>query len=442
MKLTKLALVAALSFGTFASTVFADQLNELQLVTCESDCDCGEPLCGCDRECDEDACDAGCDSAGCGLDIINGRVRNRICDMLSIGDCCLGEPWQLFGNYRRISIGGWGQLGYQSGQQGFGGPPTAVRPSAARALGFNDYPEHVQLQQSWLFAEKAIDASCGLDIGGRVDFIYGTDAQYLQATGNFDEDFDNDWDNGYFYGSALPQLYMEVGYGDVSVKIGRMLLNFGYESAMAPNNFFYSHSYAFNQVQPYTGSGAVATYTGLDNVSISAGFIEGLNTGFDSNGDALFASVGLELTDRLGVQYNVVGGRLLNNSVEPGAFKGAIHSIVAAYDIRCDLQYVMEVTLADYEAGNDPRDFGPTAGISNYFIKKMNDCNSVGLRYEWLGQEFEGIKFDSHELTLGWNHRRSANLIIRPEVRWDWFTEGGGPSQDHASFAMDAIMTF
>ncbi len=392
MKLSKLALIAAFACGTFASTVFADQLTDLQLVTCESDCDFGEPICGCERECDEDACDAACDSAGCGLDLINGRIRHRICDMLSIGDCCLGEPWQLFGNYRRISIGGWGQLGYQSGPQGFGGPPTAVRPSAARNLGFNDYPEHVQLQQSWLFAEKAIDASCGLDIGGRVDFIYGTDAQYLQATGNFDEDFDNDWDNGFFYGSALPQLYMAVGYGDVSVKMGRMLLNFGYESAMAPNNFF--------------------------------------------------SGVGLELTERLGVQYNVVGGRLLNNSVEPGAFKGAIHSIVAAYDIRCDLQYVMEATLADYEAGNDPRDYGPTAGISNYFIKKMNDCNSVGLRYEWLGQEFEGTKFNSHELTLGWNHRRSANLIIRPEVRWDWFTEGSGPSQDHASFAMDAIMTF
>ena len=432
MKLSKLALMAAIACGTYAGNVFADQTNDIQLVACESDCDCGEP------GCDEDACDSGCDSVGCGLDIGNGRVRNRIGDILSIGDCCLGEPWQLFGDYKRISVGGWAQLGYQSRQQSFGGPPSPSQPNATQ--GFNDYPDHLQLQQGWMFAEKAIDASCGLDIGGRVDFLYGTDGQDLQAIGNWDEEFDNDWDNGSFYGSALPQLYMEVGYGDVSVKIGRMLLNAGYESAMSPNNFFYSHSYAFNNIQPYTGTGAIATYSGLENISISAGFIEGLNTGFDSNGDTLVASVGLNLTDRLDVQYNVVGGRLLNNLGGPTVAKGAIHSIVAAYDVSCDLQYAMEATIADYD---DAFSFsGPTAGISNYFIKTLNDCNSVGLRYEWLGQEYDdGEKVDFHELTLGWNHRRSANLIIRPEVRWDWINNDGF-EDDHASFAMDAIMTF
>ncbi|MCH1440991.1 MAG: porin, partial [Rubripirellula sp.] len=65
----------------------------------------------------------------------------------------------------------------------------------------------------------------------------------------------------------------------------------------------------------------------------------------------------------------------------------------------------------------------------------------VGLRYEWLGQEFDGDQIDFHELTIGWNHRRSANLIIRPEVRWDWINVDGF-EDDHASFAMDAIMTF
>ena len=438
MKLSKLALIAAIACGTYAGNVFADQTNDIQLVACESDCDCGEPVCGCEPACDEDACDGGCDSAGLGLDIGNGKLRNRVGDCLSLGDCCLGDPWELFGECNRISVGGWAQLGYQSGQQSFGGPPSPSRPNATD--GFNDYPDHLQLQQGWLFAEKAIDASCGLDIGGRVDFLYGTDGQDLQAVGNWDEAFDNEWDNGGYYGSALPQLYMEVGYGDVSVKVGRMLLNFGYESAMSPNNFFYSHSYAFNNIQPYTGTGAIATYSGLENISISAGFIEGLNTGFDSNGDTFIASVGLNLTDRLDVQYNVVGGRLLNDMGGPTAVKGAIHSIVAAYDIRCDLQYAMEATIADYDSGFVP--LGPATGISNYFIKTMNECNSVGLRYEWLGQEFDGDEIDFHELTIGWNHRRSANLIIRPEVRWDWINSNAFPQDDHASFAVDAIMTF
>ncbi len=141
------------------------------------------------------------------------------------------------------------------------------------------------------------------------------------------------------------------------------------------------------------------------------------------------------------MQYNGGGGRLLNFAGGPSSVKGAIHSIVAAYDLRCDLQYAMEATIADYDDGGN--DLGPAAGISNYFIKTMNECNSVGLRYEWLGQEWDGIKGDFHELTLGWNHRRPANLIIRPEVRWDWINiDDGADEDDHASFAVDAIMTF
>ena len=44
MKLSKLALVAAIACGTYAGNVFADQPNEIRLVSC----DCGEPVCGCE----------------------------------------------------------------------------------------------------------------------------------------------------------------------------------------------------------------------------------------------------------------------------------------------------------------------------------------------------------------------------------------------------------
>ena len=35
-------------------------------------------------------------------------------------DCCIGDPWQLFGECNRISAGGWLQTAYQTDQQGFG----------------------------------------------------------------------------------------------------------------------------------------------------------------------------------------------------------------------------------------------------------------------------------------------------------------------------------
>ena len=40
MKLSKLALIAAIACGTYAGNVFADQTNDVQLVSCES---CDEP---------------------------------------------------------------------------------------------------------------------------------------------------------------------------------------------------------------------------------------------------------------------------------------------------------------------------------------------------------------------------------------------------------------
>ena len=146
MKLTKLALLAAIACGTYAGNVFADQTNEVQLVSCESNCDCGEPVCGCEPACDEacdgdacdgDACDGGCDSAGCGIDLGDCGLCDRIAS-LACRDCCIGDPWQLFGECNRISAGGWLQTAYQSDVQGFG-------LGTFDGTNFNSYTEHFQL---------------------------------------------------------------------------------------------------------------------------------------------------------------------------------------------------------------------------------------------------------------------------------------------------------
>ncbi|MCG8651371.1 MAG: porin, partial [Pirellulales bacterium] len=227
MKLSKLALAAMLACGSFASHALADQGNEINLV---SHCDCGQPVCGCETitNCDAGCCDSGgCDSccdSGCGL-----GLGSRLGDLIGLGDCCLGDPYTLFGEHCGWSAGGWVQLGYHS---------------EANTL-FNSRPDEYQLHQAWLWAEKAIDTSCGFDIGGRIDYIYGTDGPDTQASGTDPRGWDNSWDNGGDDGHALPQLYLEAGYGDLSVKIGHFYTIIGYEVVGAPGNFFYSHAYTF-----------------------------------------------------------------------------------------------------------------------------------------------------------------------------------------------------
>ena len=162
------------------------------------------------------------------------------------GDCCLGEPYELFGPCGKhgIKVGGWIQLGYSSRETGlFTGPGEDSK---------------LNLNQGWLYIERVADGSCGLDWGFRFDGMYGTDAQDTQAFGNdFDKwDFQNGFDHG-IYGWALPQLYGEVAYGDLSVIVGHFFSPMGYERVTAPDNFFFSHTFTRYLVEAFTHTGVV-----------------------------------------------------------------------------------------------------------------------------------------------------------------------------------------
>ena len=147
--------------------------------------------CGCESDC-------GCDTCGMG-------------DLF--GDCCLGDPCTLKDQLCPCSpwdIGGWAQLGYHS-------DTTRLSTSPGDLGSFNDVPNGVRLQQAWVYAEKKANArGCCADWGMRADILYGTDAQKTQAFGNPPNSWDFGWNNG-SYGWAIPQLYGEVAYGDLSL---------------------------------------------------------------------------------------------------------------------------------------------------------------------------------------------------------------------------------
>ncbi len=209
----------------------------------------------------------------------------------------------------------------------------------------------LQLQQAWLFAEKAIDTSSGFDIGGRIDYIYGTDGQNTQAFGTDPRGWDNPWDNGANYGSAIPQLYVEAGYGDLSVKAGHFYTIIGYEVVQATGNFFYSHAYTFNFSEPFTHTGVLATYTPSDDVTIWGGYSLGWDSGFDDNGDAWLGGASLGLTDDLTVTYASVAGRFVEpwSGVVPQAISGYMQSVVADYAVSDSTELHLPNRLADTE---------------------------------------------------------------------------------------------
>lgn len=388
---------------------------------CEPEPSCCAPdLGGC--------CDAGCTGScnsccggSCGIDLF--------------GECCLGDAWELYNNEcNGIRVGGWAQFGYHT--QGVNGVGTDL---------FNNYPNRVQAQQLYMFAEKATDTGgCGWDFGFRVDGVYGTDAPDTQAFGARANTWDNPWDYGEAYGAAIPQLYGTVAYNDLTVKIGKFYTIIGYETVTAPDNFFYSHAYSQYLAEPFTHTGVLAEFAYNDNVTLFGGYTLGWDTGFTRNGGDLFlGGVSAQVTDNITATYALTYGDF-GSGVDGSDDNGYSHSIVVDWVINDCWEYVFQ---SDYINNNQFLNSNDNlVTVNQYLYYTVSDCVKFGIRAEYFDDPRVGDEI--YEVTLGMNYKPHANVVIRPEVRLNEFEPGaslpvsGGPARDTALFGIDAILTF
>ncbi len=371
-------------------------------------CANGNGCCGIGNGC----CDDGCTSRGgcrrCGL---------------GLGNCCLGDPIQLFGTHEcsRISVGGWTQFGYHDN--------NSYSDMAGVADGFNQNEDALNLHQQWLWAERVADGRCGWDWGFRADFMYGIDANNTQAFGNNPGrwDFMNGYDHG-VYGFAIPQLYGELANGDLSVKIGHFFTLIGYEVVTAPDNFFYSHAFTMNNSEPFTHTGVLATYGYSDNLTLYGGWTLGWDTGYDQfgTGNSFLGGLSYALSDDLSFTYMTTYGDFgwLGN----GRGDSYSHSVVVDAQLTCKLNYVFQSDLVR-------ADVYDTVGINQYLFYTVNDCTKLGARVEWWKRDGQSI----NAATFGLNYKPHANVVFRPEFKKEW-----SPAVDYDQniVGMDVILTY
>ncbi len=369
----------------------------------------GEAGCAAKDAC---GCDGGC-KGSCGK---GGRGSGLF------GDCCLGEPWEFMPRHcNGFKIGGWVQAGF-----------TTYNNSK-----FNNRPDQVNLNQAWIYLDKEADGSQGLDWGFRADYVYGTDGPDTQAFGGAPTSWDNQWDDGMGnlgYGRALPQLYAEVAYGDLSVRAGHFFTIIGYEVVPAPDNFFYSHAFTMFNAEPFTHTGALATYAMSDNVEVYGGWVQGWDTGFSSNGgDAFLGGLSLTLTENASVTYALTAGTRARGD------KGYGHSVVFDVALSDRLQWICQNDFNTYTNLK-------TLGVNNYFFYTINDCLALGTRMEWWRRKSAaGNNSDLYELTAGLNIRPCANMVLRPEIRWDWDKDGvliNPGDNNKLGFGIDVVTTW
>lgn len=348
-------------------------------------------------------------------------------EAFDLGDSILAEDSAL-------DIGGWVQFGYTNKSTGL----------------FNSHPHAFNNHQSWLYLEKAVDGSEGLDIGGRVDFMYGVDAADTQSFGNnpgrwdFHGGDDGDrgfWANHGIYGFALPQAYIEIANGDFSVKAGHFFTLLGYEVVPAPDNFFYSHAFTMYNSEAFTHTGVLGTYQASDNVTVYGGWTLGWDTGFDQfdNGSSFLGGFSVGITDDVTFTYITTFGDF-------GAIgEGYSHSMVLDIALTDNLNYIIQSDLLqnDNTPGTVPPTANETVGINQYLIYNVNDKFGVGGRMEWWKSDSNSI----YAATMGVNIKPVTNLIIRPELRYQWDpgTQNGvldPTSNEKGIFGVDAILTF
>ena len=382
-----------------------------------------------------------------------------------------------FGGWLESSVGA--NMNGDSGD-GFNGPVT-----------FNDRTGEVQLNQLYFYFQKVVNVNSDtFDFGGRVDFMYGTDAIFTQAYGNAYTNRGN-WDlhltgrDERFYGIALPQAYAEfnlpVGNG-LDVKLGHFYTLIGYEVVTSPDNFFVTKPYTMQYGEPFTHTGILANYAINDNWNIAAGAVTGSNTGgWDGNfdrglGNWAFLGGITWTSDDAGTSLAVTStaGEVAENN--SGAWN--MYSIVGKHNFTDNLHYIIQhdygfadnVGAPDSDNGN-----AEWYGINQYLIYDINDKVSAGLRAEWfrdhngyrvngpgrcfaaagnIGTNFacpngasyplEGSGY--YAITAGLSYKPTPWLNLRPNIRYDFtdnvkaFDNGNGRNQ--LLLTADVVITF
>ncbi|MGD0653908.1 MAG: outer membrane beta-barrel protein [Thermoguttaceae bacterium] len=378
------------------------------------------------------------------------------------------KPWHLpqpcIFQEHNITMGGWLQQGITFNNlrpaDGFNGPNYT-----------NDLDRQYQLNQFWVFFNRPTNTDgCGMDLGGRVDVVYGTDWRFGQCYG-LETRFD---DSNSFYGLILPQFYMEVAINDLKIKLGHFATFTSYEVIPAPMNFFYSDSYLMGgYFDPLLVTGMQGEYKLNDNWTLIGGINRGWMMFEDPTNSWNFLGGGkwtssdkkstLSLMVDAGDQVGFTGLRSRNTCY-----------IVYTHQLTEKLLYASQYDIGQEVNGSvvTPGQNANYYGLEQVLIYKLNDKWSAGVRYEWACDEEgsrvagigtlmgtdkgwqgqPGFAGSFHDVTIGLNYRPNPNFVFRPCVRWDSYDGLRNPANQYPygnfdrtsqfTFAMDLITTF
>ncbi|MEN6450153.1 MAG: porin [Thermoguttaceae bacterium] len=330
----------------------------------------------------------------------------------------------------------------------------------------NNWNGEYQLNQAWLFLDRpAKNDGEGIAWGAHLDLVYGTDWIFGISHGLEDR---IDSFNRSSYGLGIPQAYAEVAINKLDIKLGHYAGILGYEVVAAPPNPFYTHSYAMCFSEPILVTGALAEYKLSEQWALLGGIDRGWMTWEDENNiwDFMGGIRWMSENKKTAVAYSVNVGP----EDAAGVQQRFVSSLVFKQELTERLQYVLQHDLGQEQNALPNGDSAQWYGVNQYVLYKLNKQWSANFRGEWFrdnnGTRVGGVPEDAgirlwslsgfagnfYEMTFGLNWRPNANVIFRPEIRYDWYdgqTNAGGllpfnngESSSQLLVAADLIFTF
>lgn len=331
-----------------------------------------------------------------------------------------------------LHLGGWLNAGFtinpDQPSNNFNGP-----------VSFSDRANELQLNQLYLFLERNAEEDAeGVSLGGRLDFIFGSDAFYTRSMGDIGDHWDSHLLHQRVYGIAFPQAYLDIfapiGNG-LRFKLGEFYTLVGNETVTAPDNFFYSRSYTMQFGEPFSHTGVLANYALTRQLDVTAGAVTGSSfAGWDGSFEHHLENWGFVgglnySASQTGTSLAVTGTH--GSLSEAGARDVNLFSIVAKWSLgerwRLTLQH-------DYGWISKSADVAGSEwyGVLGYLAMDINPRWTVGLRLEWFRDDDgirvgaparypsnDGIAANYYAGTVGANWRPLPWLTVRPNVRYD-----------------------
>ena len=355
----------------------------------------------------------------------NGEAGNGIMDLTNRVESLEGGLLGLNG----FQFGG---LMYGSYNYNFNSPDSGSNNMRIFDQNHNDFTMDL------LQLEVSKETESGVGFHAVLD--YGETAGLIQS----------DWGGDLAHNFEVQQAYMTYTFGvgnGVEMKFGKFATLLGGEVIESPYNPNVSRSFMFGYAIPFTHTGVLFSTALNDNISLTAGVVNGWdNVRDNNNGKTFLGSLGLELGD-LAWTFNGVFGAEDDDS---GSSKSGVFDTVLTYSPmeNVDLLANFDYGTASEQVGGDDADWTGLSGIvtlgGGLLDESLADW-SFALRGEWFSDPDgyrTGIEQDLREVTGTFKWQMTENLQARLEFRHDWsnkdvFDDGSGYSDDQDSMIVE-----